>query len=240
MRWFSDYEISLLQKSNEEYTLVKTSVSTKLIFRGQSYWTNTHKMDVGFMRLIQMVHADALAFMESGEILTGGFPSYFKFKNRFFENKKMYEIDVNAAYWHVAGELFLSEKTYNLGLERPKKERLAALGILARKQKHEFYRGAQLLRIEHTISETREIYRSVVTRLDSIVGNILENDDDALGYWVDAIFSESVEFAADILEAHGLGCKIIPVSGSVIQKSNAFYFQTTRESDEQRVYFMFK
>jgi hypothetical protein len=240
VRWFSDYELSLLQKSNEEYTLVKTSVSTKLIFRGQNFWTNTHKLDVDFMRLIQGVHNDALAFKETGEILTGGFPNYFKFKNRFFENRKMYEIDVNAAYWHVAGELFLSQKTYNLGLERPKKERLSALGILARKQKYEFYKGSELLRVERNVSETRDIYKSVVSRLDYIIGNIMENDEGAVGYWVDAIFSDSVEFAADILDIHGLKCKIIPVSASVIQKSNAFYFQTTRETNEQRAYFMFK
>ncbi len=152
----------------------------------------------------------------------------------------MYEIDVNAAYWHVAGELFLSQKTYNLGLERPKKERLSALGILARKQKYEFYKGSELLRVERNVSETRDIYKSVVSRLDYIIGNIMENDEGAVGYWVDAIFSDSVEFAADILDIHGLKCKIIPVSASVIQKSNAFYFQTTRETNEQRAYFMFK
>lgn len=118
------------------------------------------------------------------------------------------QIDVSAAYWSIARQIFLSLNTYLYGLEL-KKDRLRALGALATKTTYREYEGHDLLAAGEARPDTYVLYAYIQDYVDALMRQCMRKYD-CFGYWVDCVFTHDIDKMPEIIEffsSHGLGVK---------------------------------
>lgn len=142
-------------------------------------------------------------------------PYFVRFSPVFYESfyhTDFVEVDISSAYWFTAFDFGLvSEKTYNEGLNVPKKVRLMALGSAAATKEVMYFDGE---RYEYKGIEYdnfgRLAFFSVAKRVDEIMNAALENlHGNVAFYWVDALFIRKsfADFATDTIRGFGYQVK---------------------------------
>ena len=142
----------------------------------------------------------------------------------YIEN--IFEIDLNAAYWHFAyRNSFISEKLYKDGLNAPKKTRLISLGALAKKttilkfdsEKFEPIQFAHSEKTQGAFFKVAQDTSHLMQSLKFICGN------DYLFFWCDAIFLKNqtaLNNCIELLESENFPFKIYSI--------DRFYSDSTR------------
>lgn len=139
------------------------------------------------------------------------------------------EIDVNAAYWHLANRLgYLSPDIYEKGLNTKKLSkvaRLVALGAVAATKRIYTFDGEEYSEniqvIENPI--TRSYFFHIAKTLDDIMSEVFDGlpAGDGLLYWCDAFFirKRSARQIIDGLANHGLECKSLEVANITVRET---------------------
>lgn len=157
--------------------------------------------------LLSKVKKDARIYMEKNQLKNE------VLRARFFKSiseKPDYKIDIKAAYWNAAKDIFLSEETYNLGIN-DKESRLVALGSLATKEIIRTYELGILKEEVVVLNKFAPIYFKVCNYIDDVCNTLSKY---SLGYWVDCFFvkENQKEFVCEQLENFGFNYSIEKVN----------------------------
>lgn len=111
---------------------------------------------------------------------------------------KCYKVDIKAAYWNAALR-FLSNETYEAGVKF-KKNRLIALGNLAKKTKCYFYENGE---INHDLTEINQgpyayLFFQIAEEIDTKLKFCIDNG--AFGYFVDCFFCLDLELTQSLID----------------------------------------
>ncbi len=100
----------------------------------------------------------------------------------------LHRVDLKAAYWSAARNIFMSEKAHTMGVEN-KKCRLKALGSLATKKKWYKYEGHKIVDSGVIYDEQkRGLYLHICDYVDSGMRELFDFSGGIAGYWVDCFF----------------------------------------------------
>lgn len=134
------------------------------------------------------------------------------FKSKRF-TKELYEIDLTAAYWSLAHrENLISEELYTEGLTLSKTIRLVSLGALAKRILLMKFDGQQYTDIKQAPLHIKSnVFFKVAQLTDFYLKSaFLMAGNDALFYWVDALFlrtEKQFKRASEYFENNGLQFK---------------------------------
>lgn len=149
-------------------------------------------------------------------------------KNSTKYKKELYEVDLRAAYWHLAYKnKFINEPLYKEGLKIDKRIRLMALGSLAKNIIIFSYKKGELIKKELLKSELTEgIFFKVAFDTDVIMRDLIRtvNKTDFMFYWVDAIFfrgKKNLELIENKLSELNMFYKVVNIK-SLIKKNNKY------------------
>lgn len=217
-----DFYAKNLPKSTDYIRMVYTRNHIKCWDKyGNVCFEYPKKKNIDFLVLFSKVKAEARRYVErfpydENEIKVD-YRDYIFFDEDKIKgvecNKYGVEIDINAAYWNVARQMFLSDDTYLLGLKK-KGVRLHALGALAAKKTEEVWeRGVLISRVE-TYPDTQPIFFDIAKRVSGVVKMCHMAANKVFGYYVDCVFlSEDDKFdkqiVYELLHASGLTGKEI-------------------------------
>lgn len=128
----------------------------------------------------------------------------------------MYEVDLTAAFWHIAFmEGFISEDIYKKGLSEKisKKVRLIALGNLAKIETVSFFDGQKFSQPQIIPSNLTEgVFFNVAQKTSELMLDLkFRLGKDFLFFWCDAIFfrggNENLKNVKEYINSYGLQCK---------------------------------
>jgi len=107
------------------------------------------------------------------------------------------EIDINNAYWQTARIVnLIDEETFQLGLTKSKKSRLAGLGQLGKRQAVFHFDGFRMRRKADRVDKVNEyVWNQICLKTTNTLNDISENCPFIL-YWVDAMFVQKKHAAA--------------------------------------------
>lgn len=97
------------------------------------------------------------------------------------------KIDISAAYWNTAKKMFLSEKTYQYGIDN-KPIRLAALGALAIKRYTDTWENGIITNKQISRPDTYNVYMEICKIVDNILSELFYLTGCAFGYFIDCVF----------------------------------------------------
>jgi hypothetical protein len=176
------------------------------------------------------------------------FISKNKMKSNVWYRKDLFEIDLNAAFWQVAKDYqIISEEIYLQGKNDKrisKKTRLIALGNLAKRATISEFNGEKYVSISQELPPpTAKLFFycawTIAQMMQSVSWLIGEN---ALFYWVDAIFVQGEENKNRIIEQfkmHGFDCKTYKLTG-IIQKKNQVIVTSDDHKQKERIFNFYK
>jgi hypothetical protein len=138
--------------------------------------------------------------------------------------KNCVELDIDSAYWETAYKLnVISRDIYREGLKLPKKVRLMALGILAKKTTVYKFDGKEMKRmpvIEN--KKTKYFWNQICKHVADVMITISAgiNEGSYLFYWVDAVFikKESLKETQEIITGCGYKYKLKTIDKVVYKK----------------------
>jgi hypothetical protein len=194
--------------------------------------------------LMSKVNSDALYFLKTNTPFGEYRSNYFLFDSYRLDMingraSTVYRIDISAAYWHTAAEVFLSGSTFDYGLKN-KPQRLAALGALASKKLQiDFAEGAQVGERE-LHKDTEGIYYHVCKIVDVRMQDLISRMGNCLGYWVDCVLvaGENPAMAAKIVQAFkamGYASKVERTVGSLQVEHDFIYLRTVGQGMQTAV-----
>lgn len=149
-------------------------------------------------------------------------------KNSINYSKDLYEVDLKAAYWHLAyRNKFINYDLFKEGLRVDKRIRLMALGSLAKNTTVFNYKDGELIGTQKITSELTEgIFFKVAFDTDIIMRELIRtiNKNDFMFYWVDAIFfrgKNNLKLIEKKLKSIDIFYKVVNIK-KLIKKQNKF------------------
>ncbi|MEM4255661.1 MAG: hypothetical protein QXR53_05045 [Candidatus Norongarragalinales archaeon] len=133
--------------------------------------------------------------------------NYNEFKTNLLEFNNMqinrkskkftgWKCDINAAYWNLANELFLSEKTYKNGLSK-KAIRLKALGALATEYRNYWVSASKVVETKIERAQFANLFVYIANSVIDKMQLFSKLNREIFGYYVDCFFIEG-ENSAEI------------------------------------------
>jgi hypothetical protein len=188
-----------LVESKENFELHTKSSSIDLLWNERKNRFKKPRPNAKFLTLYAKVKKDAKIFFDSIESIADvkrmiGEVSYFQYDlDDYLSNKgkpdECIYIDISAAYWTKAREVFLSEDTYEYGLN-DKANRLKVLGALAAKTVIDKYENGVKTGSEVIRNPFADLFFLIQYQVDRVVNEAFGRFD-CFGYWVDAVFTRN-------------------------------------------------
>ena len=158
------------------------------------------------------------------------------------ESDIIYNIDIKSAYANALNNnRLLEKKTFDFLCGLSKKDRLAAVGMLAAR-KDEFYYSENDNCVHHQklIKETENWFYFCVLEIQKLMQEIQEKiGDDFLFYWVDGIFfksKENKEVIENIIKNKGYNCSFEECFDfRYFENSTSKFLSYSKKEDEETV-----
>lgn len=195
-----------LKRNKQKFTIEKTRSTTTLKYSNLVIKNNVgnfiKKNELGFINKVLKycqkneqkinVERSQISYIKQGKLKL----------NRVYTSK-IYEIDLNSAYWNFAYKSnYISKDIYQQGLKVSKMARLISLGNLAKTTTVLSFDGTNYKHCGVIKSEkTENIFFSVSKQTDDIMQMLrVIASNNFMFYWVDAIFFQSDKTKNDIIE----------------------------------------
>lgn len=205
-------ELFRLQKNKENFELITTSYTKRIVTNDCVYFFNDEgKDDVKQLLLISAVRNDAKKFLEKNSVAKMNIK-----KTDFFnvldiiDSEKVYKkIDIRSAYWIYAMKLgVVTEDTNNKFIEwyknvdydYAKNARLKALGSLATTKFHKIYVKGRYSYSKPVAHEpTKDLYMEICNGIDRLMKDVNFNVEGCTYYYWDCMFIED-KFEQDAID----------------------------------------
>jgi len=188
-------QIDYLRKNNIVHSLYTSNYTTKIESAGAIYNFADRLMNAKAFIGYQMIKKDIREFTANGE------PQINKYDLEYFSTdivgsifkRQAYLVDIKSAYATILlNDGFITEKTFNYINSLPKKDRLAAVGMLA-SQKNKFnFVGKELISIERIQNPLQNYFWYCVKRTSELMNEIRE-ENKTLFFWVDGIYFQTLK-----------------------------------------------
>jgi len=189
------FYLNLIKKANLPYKLTRTNYTLDIESEFCNIYFMTNVMSDKAFKCGACIKKDIrlsgmeLPVIERSEL------KYFNFNHADIlsrtNGKEIYNIDIKSAYANALNNnKLLSEKTYNFLKSLSKKDRLAAVGMLAaRKDIFTFDNTDKCIEHEKKVKDTENWFYFCVLEIQKLMLDIKQMiGNDFLFYWVDGIF----------------------------------------------------
>lgn len=197
--------VSLIQQSKLPYTIIRSNYTLEINSSFLNIYFMQEEMSKKAMICGQMIKKDlSICGIEMPEIERDQL-KYFDFnyeKIIHSHDGYFFNIDIKSAYATALKQL-ISPKTFSYLCSLPKKDRLAAVGMLASRKDLFFYDPAGVcVNHEKQVKETADWFYYCVLEIQKLMDDIIALiGTDFLFYWVDGIFFRTLD-NRDKIEAY--------------------------------------
>lgn len=184
--------IDFLKKTNSNFTLENSTYTAKIITEKTIINFTTKNLSMKCFCAAQMIRGDiSKSNIEKPKISVHDL-DYFEQNLKSELINKVVNFDITKAYPTILfADGFISEKTFNYLCKVNKSERLAAIGMLARKKNITTFENGKPIKTFVDRKETSEYFFYLVDKTNKIIREIRENVKlRFLFSWVDGIYFE--------------------------------------------------
>lgn len=184
--------IDFFKDSKANFTLENSTYTAKIITEKAVINFNTKNLSIKCFAASQMIKKDILNSNIQKPNLKVNELEYFEQNLRSELIDKVVNFDITKAYPSILfADGFITEKTFNYLCEISKTERLASIGMLARKKNVTTFENGKPISTFIDRKETAEFFYYLVDKTNKIINEIRNNCElRFLFSWVDGIYFE--------------------------------------------------
>lgn len=199
-------QIEFLKSMNIFFKYIISNYSTRIETANHIYQFNDRMMSNKAFAAFSMIKKDLKEFSanEQPDTLPAGLMYFDTFIEEPIQIDTAYLIDIKSAYATILlNDGFISEKTFKYIQTLPKRDRLAAVGMLAGRKDVFYFQGEELTGNDVIINPLHNYFWYCVKRTSEIMMQI-KAETDPLFFWVDGIYLKTqrdAEKAKEILRS---------------------------------------
>ncbi len=181
--------ISYLRKFNIPFRTTLTNYTTTIEYNGKQIKYITEDMSIRAFAGANKIKKDINEFTanEYPSIKKSELVYFDLMKHKIYQGETVYCVDIKSAYATILlNDGFISKETYNYLSTLKKKERLAAVGMLAARKDNFYFNGRELTGHQKDISKYENYFWWAVLRTSEIMRKI--SFDSSVFFWVDGIY----------------------------------------------------
>lgn len=191
------------KNDNEKYKFI-TAMQSKLTFVGYAK----------ILKDLKRPEVDAILSDMQDSVLESNnlYFSMGRYESKEYKNAVC--VDLNSAYLQALFNLgLITSETKNwIETKLTKKERLVAVGMLAKQKEIIHFSGKKIVQDYKEVSKLRYIFNAVIQEVNKVMLDVQNHFiDDFIAYWVDGIYlhNEFIAFEVqEMFEKAGFPCKI--------------------------------